>query len=488
MSSSSPSQTYRGYQAVIGLEIHAQLKTDSKIFCSDHTNFDASDNENTSPVSVGMPGTLPVLNRKAVEFAVKTGLALNCEIKKKSVFSRKNYFYPDLPKGYQISQYDLPICENGKIVIKVGENEKRYEKVVPITRAHMEEDAGKSTHFGEYTLINYNRAGIPLLEIVSGPDMHTPAEAAEYARTVRQILRYLEVCDGNLEEGSLRCDVNVSVRKAGEEKLGTKVEIKNINSFRFVEKAIEYEIDRQIDAVEAKEKIIQETRLWDPDKNRTFSMRSKEDAQDYRYFPDPDLMPIFITTEMIEKFRKELPELPAARTERFIHEHALPEYDAQVLTGEKELADYYEETAKISKQPKAASNWIMTELLRELNGSQTAIQKSPIKPKQLGQMIMMIENGTISGKIGKTVFQEMWQTGKDPEIIIKEKGLVQISDTSAIEKIVEDVIAANPQQAADFKAGKTKLLGFFVGAVMKASKGQANPDVVNKILIEKLNR
>ncbi|ASD65315.1 Asp-tRNA(Asn)/Glu-tRNA(Gln) amidotransferase subunit GatB [Bdellovibrio bacteriovorus] len=473
----------RGYEAVIGIEIHVQLSTRTKIFSSEATTFDAGDNENTSPVSVGMPGTLPVLNSKVVEYSIKTGLALGCDIRRKSVFARKNYFYPDLPKGYQISQYDQPICENGSITFKV----EGKEKTVSITRAHMEEDAGKSNHHGEYTLINYNRAGIPLLEVVSGPDMRTPQEAAEYARTIRQIVRYLDVCDGNLEEGSLRCDCNVSVRKEGATQFGTKVEIKNINSFRFVEKAIEYEIERQIDCVERGEKIIQETRLWDPDKNRTFSMRAKEDAQDYRYFPDPDLLPVIVTDDIIEKYKKELPELPIARAKRFQEQHALPELDAAVLTTEKDLADFYEDTAKESRNFKASSNWIMTELLRELNSANKNIKESPIKPAQLGKMIAMIDKGTISGKIAKTIFQEMWDSGKDPEVIMKEKGLVQISDPAAIEKLVDEVLAANAQTVEDHKSGKKKnLFGFFVGAVMKASKGQANPELVNKILQEKL--
>lgn len=473
----------RGYEAVIGIEIHVQLSTNTKIFSSEATTFDAGNNENTSPVSVGMPGTLPVLNSKVVEYSIKTGLALGCDIRRKSVFARKNYFYPDLPKGYQISQYDQPICENGSITFKVDGK----EKTVSITRAHMEEDAGKSNHHGEYTLINYNRAGIPLLEVVSGPDMRTPQEAAEYARTIRQIVRYLDVCDGNLEEGSLRCDCNVSVRKEGATQFGTKVEIKNINSFRFVEKAIEYEIERQIDCVERGDKIIQETRLWDPDKNRTFSMRAKEDAQDYRYFPDPDLLPVIVTDSIIEKYKKELPELPIARAKRFQDEHALPEYDATVLTIEKDLADFYEETAKESKNFKASSNWIMTELLRELNSASKNIKDSPIKPAQLGKMIAMIDKGTISGKIAKTIFQEMWESGKDPEVIMKDKGLVQISDPAAIEKLVDEVLIANAQTVEDHKSGKKKnLFGFFVGAVMKASKGQANPELVNKILQDKL--
>jgi aspartyl-tRNA(Asn)/glutamyl-tRNA(Gln) amidotransferase subunit B len=474
--------SYRGYEAVIGLEIHAQLKTKSKMFCSDSTTFDAGDNENTSPVSVGMPGTLPVVNKLAIELSIKTGLALGCEIRKKSVFSRKNYFYPDLPKGYQVSQYDEPLCEHGKISFKVGDQ----LKTVSITRAHMEEDAGKSIHHGEFTLINYNRAGVPLLEIVSGPDIRSPQEAAEYAKTIRQILRYLDVCDGNLEEGSLRCDCNVSVRKIGDTKLGTRTETKNVNSFRFVEKAIEFEIDRQIDAIEAGEKIIQETRLYDPDKNRTVSMRTKEDAQDYRYFPEPDLLPVMVTAEMIETFRASLPELPSARLTRFVEKLGLPEYDAGVLTAEKELADYFELVGKTCGNFKAASNWVMTDLLRELNNAQKNIVDSPIRPEQLGKLVALIEGGTISGKIGKTVFVEMWASGKDPEVVVKEKNLVQISDSSAIEKIIDEVLAANQQQVADYRGGRTKLFGFFVGAAMKASKGQANPDMVNQILTEKL--
>ncbi|MFS4458981.1 Asp-tRNA(Asn)/Glu-tRNA(Gln) amidotransferase subunit GatB [Bdellovibrio sp. HCB2-146] len=473
----------RGYEAVIGIEIHVQLSTKSKIFSNDATTFDAGDNENTSPVSVGMPGSLPVLNKKAVEYSIKTGLALGCDIRRKSVFARKNYFYPDLPKGYQISQYDQPICENGSVTFKI----EGVEKTIRIARAHMEEDAGKSNHSGDCTLVNYNRAGIPLLEIVTGPDLRSAAEAAEYARTIRQIVRYLDVCDGNLEEGSMRCDCNISVRKTGATQFGTRVEIKNINSFRFVEKALEYEIERQIDAVERGEKIVQETRLWDPDKNRTFTMRTKEDAQDYRYFADPDLLPVIVTDAMIERIRKDLPELPSLRAKRFQEEQGLPESDALVLTTEKDLADFYEETAKAANNFKASANWIMTELLRELNSANKNIKDSPIHPAQLGKMISLIDKGTISGKIAKTVFQEMWTSGKDPEVVIKEKGLVQVSDPAAIEKIIDEVLAANAQIVDDHRSGKKKnLFGFFVGAVMKASKGQANPDIVNKILQEKL--
>lgn len=474
--------SYRGYQPVIGIEIHVQLSTKSKMFAADSTQFDAGDNVNTSPITIGMPGTLPVVNKLAIEYSIKAGLALGCQIRKKSIFARKNYFYPDLSKGYQISQYDQPICENGTLSFKVGEQ----TKVVSITRAHMEEDAGKSSHHGEFTLINYNRAGIPLLEIVSGPDMHTAAEAAEYSRTVRQIVRYLEICDGNLEEGSLRCDVNVSVRKVENETLGTKVEIKNINSFRFIEKAIEYEIDRQIDAIERGDRILQETRLWDPDKNRTFSMRTKEDAQDYRYFQDPDLLPIIVDDQIIEKIRKQLPELPLARAARFISAHGLPETDASVLTNEKAVADYFEEVGKVCGNYKASANWVMTELMRELNLAGLPIQESPIVPQALGQLIQMIDQKIISGKIAKTVFAEMWSSRKSPDEIIAEKGLVQISDRGSLEKIIDDLLLANPAQVQEYRSGKEKLFGFFVGAAMKATKGQANPDLVNEILLEKL--
>lgn len=471
------------FEAVIGIEIHVQLSTKSKIFSADSTAFDSGDNENTSPVSVGMPGTLPVLNEKAVELSVKTGLALGCKISPKSVFARKNYFYPDLPKGYQISQHDKPICEGGSVSFQSDGT----IKTVSITRAHMEEDAGKSIHHGDCTLINYNRAGVPLLEIVSGPDMRSPVEAAEYCRTVRQVVRYLGVCDGNMEEGSMRCDCNVSVKRRNDSKLGTKVEIKNVNSFRFVEKAIEYEIERQIEVLERGDKVIQETRLWDPDKNRTFSMRVKEDVQDYRYFPEPDLLPVLVDNTYIEKIRLGLPELPAKRRQRFKEEYGLSEHDAELLTSEKEIADYFEETARVSKNAKASANWIMSELLRELNQSSKQIQDSPLRPEELGSLIGLIDEGTISGKIAKTVFQEMWSTGKTPTDIVKEKGLVQITDPKAIEALVDQVLAQNTQQVeAHINGTKKNLFGYFVGAVMKASQGQANPDLVNKILKEKL--
>jgi len=477
------SLTFRGYQAVIGIEVHVQLKTDSKIFCSDGTQFDSSDNENTSPVSVGMPGTLPVLNTKAVDYAVKTGLALGCRIRQKSVFSRKNYFYPDLPKGYQISQYDEPICEKGSVEFEVDGQTKK----VGITRAHLEEDAGKSTHFGQYTLLNYNRAGIPLLEIVSEPEIHSPQEAAEYCRTIRSIVRYLDVCDGNLEEGSLRCDCNVSVRKIGESKFGTKVELKNINSFRFVEKAIEYEIHRQIDAIENSEKIVQETRLYDADKNRTYTMRTKEDAQDYRYFPDPDLLPVIVTDEKLKQIKSSLPELPLIRAKRFSQKYELSMHDALILTEEKDLADFFETAGHKCSNHKAVCNWILSELLRELNDHKLNITQSKISTDQLAELILLVDKGTISGKIAKSVFKDIWDTGKNPEKIIQEKGLVQVSDPNEIAKIVDQVIQTNPDQVAEYKSGKTKVMAFFIGAIMKASKGKANPALVNDILIKKLN-
>lgn len=474
--------SYNDWEAVIGLEIHAQLLTESKMFSPDSTAFGSADNEHTDPVSLGMPGTLPVLNKRAVEFAIRTGLSLNCSIREKSVFARKNYFYPDLPKGYQISQYDEPICESGHVEYFLdGEIRK-----VGIERAHLEEDAGKSLHTGDFTLINLNRAGVPLLEIVSAPDMRTPAEAAEYARTVRKILRYLKVCDGNLEEGSMRCDCNVSVRKKGEKKLGTKVELKNINSFRFVEKAIEYEIQRQIECKESNEPIVQETRLYDSTKNRTFSMRSKEEAHDYRYFPDPDLLPVRVEKQLLERIKAELPELPLARAQRFQAGFGLPAYDAFVLTAEKELADYFERVASVSKNPKAASNWVMVELLREMNEAKLDVDKSPISAEHLGELIAMIDSKEISGKMAKDVFSEMWKTSKPPKEIVKAKGMAQITDDSAIEKIVSEVMAQNAQAVVDYRSGKTKLFGFFVGQVMKASKGQANPEIVNRILLEKL--
>jgi len=473
---------YSDYEAVIGLEIHAQLFTRSKLFSSASTAFGSGDNDHVTVVDAGMPGTLPVLNKGAVELAIKTGIALNCTVNPFSVFSRKQYFYPDLPKGYQISQYDLPICSDGYVEFFV---EGQLNKI-KLQRAHLEEDAGKSTHHGDYTLVNLNRAGIPLLEIVSGPDMRSPLQAAEYARAVRQILRYVGVCDGNLEEGSMRCDCNVSIRKKGSDKLGTRTELKNINSFKFIEKAIEYEIQRQIDSVEAGEAIVQETRLYDSAKNKTFSMRSKEEAQDYRYFPDPDLLPVTIDPKLIAEIKKVMPELPMARYNRFVGEYSLPDSDAGALTQEKDMSDYFEAVVKTCGNAKLAANWVLSELLRELNDSKLEVSKSKVSAVSLGQLISLIDKGTVSGKMAKQVFAEMWKTGEAPDALVKKLGLSQITDEGAIAKIVDDVIAQNPDQVAQFRAGKDKVFGFFVGQVMKLSKGQANPDSVNKLLKDKL--
>lgn len=474
--------SHADWEPVIGLEIHAQLLTESKMFSSDPASYGGADNEYTSSVSLGMPGALPVLNKKGLEFSIRIGLALNCKINSKSIFARKNYFYPDLPKGYQISQYDQPLCEHGRVEIYLDGK----IQTIGITRAHMEEDAGKSTHHGDYSLINLNRAGVPLLEIVSEPEIKSPQEAAEYARTVRNILKYLGVCDGNLEEGSMRCDCNVSVRKKGEVKFGTKVEIKNVNSFRFVEKAIEYEISRQIVSLESGERIVQETRLYDSTKNRTYTMRLKEEAHDYRYFPDPDILPVVFEESWIQQIKAGLPELPLEKAKRFQAQYGLPEYDAFVLTQEKAVSEYFENVAKECNNPKAASNWVMGELMREMNEKEKSIDEQPISAKYLAQLIVLIDKGTISGKIAKAVFAEMSLSGEKPEEIIQKKGLVQISDESTIEKIIDEVIRANPGQADEYKKGRDKLFGFFVGQVMKLSKGQANPEVVNRILKDKL--
>ena len=473
---------YDGWEPVIGLEIHAQLQTSSKMFSSDSTEFGARDNECVSPVSLGLPGALPVVNREAIALSMKTGLALNCRIRDISVFSRKNYFYPDLPKGYQISQFDKPLCEKGFVDYFLGGRKKR----VRVTRAHVEEDAGKSIHQGEHTLINLNRAGVPLLEIVSEPDMRTSEEAAEYARAVRRILRYLEVCDGNLEEGSMRCDCNVSVRKRSEKGFRTRTELKNINSFRFIEKAINYEIQRQIDCYESGGEVVQETRLYDSTKNKTFSMRKKEEAYDYRYFPEPDLLPLVVDESWVSEIRKTLPELPLVRAVRFQKEYNLPEYDALILTQEREYADYYEVVAKLSGNPKASSNWIMSELMRELNESKKDISESPVSSDHLAELIRFVGDKTISGKMAKAVFAEMWSTGRRAGSIIEEKGLVQITDESEIEKIVNEIITRHPDQVEQYVGGKEKLFGFFVGQVMKVTKGQANPELVNKLLKQKL--
>lgn len=473
------------YESVIGLEVHAQMSTDTKIFCGCSTKFGAEPNSQTCEICIGMPGVLPVLNRKALEFAIRTGLAMHCSISSYSRFARKNYFYPDLPKGYQISQFEHPICEGGFVEIMVEGETKR----IGITRIHMEEDAGKNIHEGNgsYSFVDLNRAGVPLMEIVSEPDIRSAKEASEYMKKLRTILRYLGVCDGNMEQGSLRCDANISIRPAGQKEYGTRAEVKNINSFRFVEKALEYEIKRQIRVVEEGGKVIQETRLWDSAKGITESMRSKEEAHDYRYFPEPDLVPIAAEQRWIDEIRVSLPELPDVKRERFTSEYGLPEYDADLLTAEKAVGEWFEESIKAGGQPKAVANWMMGDLMRLLNEENREIADCPLKPSQLADMLKLIDKGTISGKIAKTVFEEMYRSGKSAEEIIKEKGLVQISDESAIEKIVDEVIAKHQKEAARFRAGEEKLLGFFVGQAMKAMKGKANPQVLNDLLRKKLS-
>lgn len=473
------------YEAVIGLEVHAQMLTQTKIFCGCSTTFGAGPNTQTCPVCIGMPGVLPVLNRKALEFAVRTGLATGCSIANYSRFARKNYFYPDLPKGYQISQYEHPICLKGHIDITVDGETKR----IGITRIHMEEDAGKNIHegAGSYSYVDLNRTGVPLMEIVSEPDLRSPKDAAEYMKKLRTILRYLGVCDGNMDQGSLRCDANVSVRPVGQKEFGTRAEVKNINSFRFVEKAIEYEIRRQISVVEDGGKVLQETRLWDSAKGITESMRSKEEAHDYRYFPDPDLVPVIAEHSWIEEIRASLPELPDVKKQRFIADYGLPEHDASLLTEERAVADWFEDAVKAGGQAKSVSNWMMGDLMRSLNDENRTIGECALKPEQLAGMITLIDNGTISGKIAKTVFDEMYRTGKDADTIVKEKGLVQISDASEIEKAVDDILARSLKEIERYRAGDEKLLGFFVGQVMKATKGKANPQMLNELLKKKLS-
>jgi len=476
------------YETVIGLEVHAELLTESKIFCACSAKFGAEPNENTCPVCLGMPGVLPVLNRRVVEFTVRTGLATNCTIAHMSCWARKNYFYPDLPKSYQISQYELPICTNGHVDITVDDQVKR----IGLTRIHMEEDTGKNIHdaHSDASLVDFNRSGVPLMELVSEPDLRTPAEAGAYLRKLRTVLRYLEVCDGNMEEGSFRCDANVSIRPQGVSELGTKVEIKNMNSFRAVERALEYEIKRQGQTLGEGGTLVQETRLWDPDREVTRSMRSKEFAHDYRYFPDPDLLPLTIAEEWIEDIRSQLPEMPDARRRRFADEYGLPEYDAEVLTARKDLADYYEEAARAHANPKAISNWVMNDVLRLVQERKLdealVISDWPVAPANLAAMVKLIDDDKISGKIAKTVFEEMVKTGGDPDQIVEEKGLVQVTDEGAILTEIDRVLAANAEKVAEYRAGKEKLLGFFVGQIMKATQGKANPRKVNELLKERL--
>jgi aspartyl-tRNA(Asn)/glutamyl-tRNA(Gln) amidotransferase subunit B len=472
------------FEPVIGLEIHAQLKTKTKIFCGCSTKFGAPPNTHTCPVCLGMPGVLPVLNRKVVDFTLRTALATDCRINRESRFARKNYFYPDLPKGYQISQYELPIAEHGNIDIEADGERKR----IGITRIHMEEDAGKLIHDPDrpQSRVDLNRTGVPLMEIVSEPDLRSPEEAGSYLRQLRSIVRYIGVCDGNMEEGSFRCDANISIRPKGSDSLGTRAEIKNLNSFKHVEKALAYEIRRQIEIVADGGQVVQETRLWDPDHHRTHGMRGKEEAHDYRYFPDPDLLPLVIDDQWLDQVRETLPELPGPKKARFVSQYGLPEYDAQVLTASRQTADFFEACLAYCANAKRVSNWVMGELTGFLNTAGISIDQSPVSAENLGKLVQMVEKGKISGKIAKTVFAEIAATGRSPEKIVAEKGLAQVSDTSALETIVDHVLADNPTQVADYKNGKTQIIGYFVGQVMKSTKGQANPKMVNDILKERL--
>ncbi|AUZ83084.1 Asp-tRNA(Asn)/Glu-tRNA(Gln) amidotransferase subunit GatB [Methylophaga nitratireducenticrescens] len=476
------------WEVVIGLEIHAQLATKSKIFSGAATAYGAAPNSQACAIDLGLPGVLPVLNKEAVRMAVKFGLAVDAEIADRSVFARKNYFYPDLPKGYQISQFELPIVGKGQISIEM---EDGSEKIVGITRAHLEEDAGKSLHedFHGQTGIDLNRAGTPLLEIVSEPDMRSAKEAVAYMRKIHSLVRYLEICDGNMQEGSFRCDANVSIRPKGQEKFGTRAELKNINSFRNVERAINIEIERQIDVIESGGTVVQETRLYDADKNETRSMRSKEEANDYRYFPDPDLLPVVLDEGLLEQVRATLPELPNEKRDRLISDMGLSKYDASVLTSSRELADYFESVlaATGNKDPKQCANWVTGTLSGALNKAGLEITESPVSAEQLGSVLLRIQDNTISGKIAKQVFEAIWTgEGADADSVIEFKGLKQVTDTGAIEAMIDEVIAANPEQLQQYRDGKEQLFGFFVGQVMKASKGKANPGQVNEILKQKL--
>ena len=476
------------YEPVIGLEVHCQLATNTKIFCGCPTSFGEDPNSNTCPVCLGLPGALPVLSREAVELAVQGSLALHCEIKPKSVFARKNYFYPDLPKGYQISQYDQPLAENGYVDVTVDGGAKR----IGVTRVHMEDDAGKSSHDGfkdseKYSYVDLNRAGTPLIEIVSEPDMRSSDEAYAYLTELKQAIQFIGVSTCDMEKGQLRCDANVSVRLKGAEKLGTKVEIKNLNSFRHVKMGIEYEILRQIGLLESGGRVRQQTRLFNVDSGETTLMRDKEEAADYRYFPEPDLLPLVVTPEWRDELKAKMVELPADRRARFINEYGLREYDAQVLTLTRPMADYYERAAKASPDPKIAANWVMGELAGLLNAAGKSIEESPIPAEHIGELVGLIQSGELSGKLGKEIFTKMFSEGLAPKVIMERDGLKQISDTGALEKMIDEVLAANPKQVEQYKAGKTTVIGFLVGAVMKASKGQANPGSVNEMLKAKLD-
>jgi aspartyl-tRNA(Asn)/glutamyl-tRNA(Gln) amidotransferase subunit B len=471
------------YESVIGLEVHAQLLTKSKLFCPCATTFLADPNDNTCPICLGMPGVLPVLNRQAVEFGIRTGLAVQGTIAAVCRFARKNYFYPDLPKGYQISQYEAPLIAGGGLDIRLS----GIPKHVRLIRIHLEEDAGKSIH-GENladptrSYVDLNRCGTPLLEMVSAPDLRSSEEARVYLQQLKTILEYIEVCDGNMEEGSLRCDANVSIRPKGAEQLGTRVEIKNLNSFRNVQRALDYEIERQAQVLDSGGRIAQETRLFDANRSITMPMRSKEEAHDYRYFPEPDLVLLQVDRPWIERVQNALPELPDARRQRFLMQYSLPDYDAEVLTASRALADYYEATVAQYPQPKAVSNWLMGDLLRELHRAHHTPQQAPLTPAHLAGMLRMVDEGVISGRIAKTVFEEMYRTGKPPQQVVAEHGLVQMRDSGALEAVITQVLADNAAQVAAYRTGKDKLFGFFVGQTMKATQGKANPQLVNELL------
>ncbi|WP_312517104.1 Asp-tRNA(Asn)/Glu-tRNA(Gln) amidotransferase subunit GatB [Anaerospora sp.] len=475
------------YEVVIGLEVHTELKTESKIFCGCSTKFGSEQNTNVCPVCLGLPGVLPVLNEKVVDFAVRTGLALNCQILPFSKFDRKNYYYPDLPKNFQTSQSDLPIAVNGYLDIEVNGEIKR----IGITRVHMEEDAGKLVHAGtiarsDYALVDYNRTGVPLLEIVSEPDIRSAEEAKAYLEKLKAILQYIDISDCKMEEGSLRCDANISLRPMGATQLGTKAELKNMNSFRSVQRGIEYEVERQAEVLDEGGRVIQETRSWDDGKGITISMRSKEQAHDYRFFPEPDLVPIVVDPARVEEIRINLPELPDARKVRLVDSHGLSSYDAEVLTASRAMADYFDQVVKLGADAKAAANWLMGDLSKHLNAGEATIDECLVTPERLAGLLVLLDKGTISSKIAKTVFEEMWTSGKTAETIVQEKGLVQISDEGAIIAVVEAVIAASPQSVADYQAGKERAIGFLVGQVMKQTKGRANPELVNKLLRERM--
>ena len=478
------------YEVVIGLEVHVELKTKTKIFCSCPNEFGVAPNTNVCPRCLGLPGTLPVLNEKVLEYAIKAGLALNCEIAEFSKFDRKNYFYPDLTKAYQISQFDLPICEHGHLDIEVEGGHKR----IGITRIHMEEDAGKLVHEGDTisvsdsSLVDYNRAGVPLIEIVSEPDMRSAEEAKAYLEKLKAYIEYTGVSDVKMEQGSLRCDANVSVRPFGQQEFGTRTEVKNLNSFRAVQKAIEYEVERQIEVIEDGGKVVQETRTWDDNQGKTFSLRGKEEANDYRYFPDPDLTPLVISREYVEEIRSTLPELPDIKRNRIMEEFGLPEYDASVITSSRGMADFFDRTVVVYKDAKKVCNWLMVEFSRLLNAESLDIEDSKVTPEKLASLLQLIDDGKISGKIAKTVFEEMFATGDDPEAIVKDKGLVQISDEGALGEMIDKVIAENPKSVEDYKSGNKKAIGFLVGQIMKETQGQANPGLVNKMLAERLSK